>query len=82
MMKELKPILKFNSGNPIALCNKCMVTMYYVSCREQDGEYGIILRQIPNRDNGFYSTKPIGQTTPLFCDECEVLINSTTNVKN
>jgi hypothetical protein len=81
-MKELPtPILKFNGGNPVALCNKCSVIMCYVSCREQDGKYGFILRHNPNNNNGFYSTKPIGQTPPLYCDECEALINSAINVK-
>ena len=71
-MKKLKltPAIKFNGGNPVAICNHCAVIMCYVSCTEKDPKYGIVIRHNPNRVGGFYTTSPIGQTPPLYCDTC------------
>ena len=34
--KEIKPIIKFNGGNPICLCNTCrkVITMGLLYCEE------------------------------------------------
>ena len=35
-MKLTKPIIKFNGGKPVALCNRCFCMMCYVSCKDED----------------------------------------------
>lgn len=68
-MKKINPIIKFNSGNPIALCNRCFVIMCYVSCTEKDGEFCKVLSP-----NDKYTTSVAGDETPLYCNKCKELL--------
>ena len=68
----LTPIIKFNSGNPVALCNNCRCIMCYVSCDEKIlEEYGtcIVIQKCGNLEGDYIST-PIGKTPPIYCDKC------------
>ena len=73
-MKNQKPIIKFNGGNPVALCNRCFTIICYVRCTEEDGEYGKVLRQYREE-----LTLPIGSPSPTHCDKCKELLKYTLN---
>jgi hypothetical protein len=74
-MKRPEPMIKFNGGKPIALCNRCFIIMCYVRCAEDDCVV------IDRNGNGKvdYITTPIGQTPPPYCDECNKLLTFTLN---
>lgn len=49
-----KPRVKFNGGNPVALCNECSVITHYITY---------------NEDDTFY-VKGTEQDVPELCDKC------------
>jgi hypothetical protein len=77
-MKKPNPKIKFNGGEPVALCNRCSAMMCYVSCREEDGEFCKV-KEIRNLNGVNYIKTPIGKTPPPFCDKCEMLLNYSLN---
>ena len=66
-MKKPNPIIKFNGGEPVALCNKCNAIMCYVTCTEKDGEFCKV-KEIRNLNGVDYISTPIGKTPPPFCE--------------
>ena len=78
MKMKPNPIIKFNGGEPVALCNRCSAMMCYVSCREEDGEFCKV-KEIRNLNGVDYIKTPIGKTPPPFCDKCELLLNYSLN---
>jgi hypothetical protein len=79
MSKKFYPIIKFNGGNPVAICNVCRVVMCYVSCTEKDGEYCKVREPLTNNNGEDYISTPIGETPPLYCGKCETLLNYSLN---
>ena len=77
-MKKTNPIIKFNGGEPVALCNRCSAMMCYVSCKEEDGEFCKV-KEIRNLNGVNYIKTPIGKTPPPFCNQCEMLLNYSLN---
>lgn len=73
-MNVPKPNIKFNGGNPVALCNRCFCMMCYVSCGDvEEGQDCIVIERRGLGDKEFIST-PIGQAPPSFCDVCQNLL--------
>jgi len=77
-MKKPNPIIKFNGGEPVALCNRCRAIMCYVSCKEEDGKFCKV-KEIRNLNNIDYIKTPIGKTPPPFCKQCEMLLDYSLN---
>lgn len=75
-MEIPKPIIKFNGGKPVALCNRCFCMMCYVSCREDeldaDGNCVVIERRGVGDED--YISTPIGKAPPSYCDKCSKLL--------
>ena len=74
--KKLKPIVKFNGGNPIALCNRCFIIMCSVGCRDEDSD--CIVTQVNEDDGPIISTK-IGEVPPVLCNKCKELLSYSLN---
>lgn len=74
--ENLKPIIKFNNGNPVALCNRCRVMMCYVTNNENDGkrEKWVVRKPLVVKEADA-TTKPVGEEVPTHCDECIKLLN-------
>ena len=70
-----KPIIKFNGGKPVALCNRCFVIMCYVSCTENDSENCAVI-SVNGDDKEDYIKTPLGQEPPPYCDKCNKLLTS------
>jgi invasion protein IalB len=71
------PIIKFNGGEPIALCNRCFVIMCYVTCTEE-GEDCKVLRA--NSGVLFDNTSAKkGDAVPIYCDQCDKLLKYALN---
>jgi hypothetical protein len=70
----MKPIIKFNGGAPIALCNRCFTIICYVSCTDEDGDDCNVLR--PYGDD--YSIT-IGGKVPIHCNKCKELLKYSLN---
>jgi len=74
-----KVLIKYNNGNPIALCNRCFCIMCYVSCSDIEGGKDCVVIERNGLDKD-YITTPIGKTPPPYCDECNyVLFNISLN---
>jgi len=81
-MEQPKPIIKFNGGNPVALCNRCFCIMCYVSCNEKDldkeGNCVVIERRYLGDEECIKT--PLGEVPPSFCDKCrDLLLNFSLN---
>ena len=63
-----EPIIKFNNGNPIVLCNRCFVIICQVSFNS-DGVYVIRKNSSPNN-----TELKVGSLPPAYCDKCEKLL--------
>lgn len=79
-MKQ-KPIIKFNGGKPVALCNRCFAMMCYVSCSEKDYEIegNCVVIEVREDKDGDYITTPIGKVPPAYCDKCDKLLTYSIN---
>jgi hypothetical protein len=77
-MKKPRPMIKFNGGKPVALCNRCFVIMCYVSCTEDDGENCAVI-EVNGDGKEDYITTPIGQVPPPYCDKCNKLLTYSIN---
>lgn len=73
-MGKLKPIIKFNNGKPIALCNRCLIIICYVNCPESDIDNCVILGQYREE-----ISQSIGDKVPTHCDKCNKLLNYSLN---
>mgnify|MGYP000373306355 CR=1 FL=1 len=49
-----KPRVKFNGGNPVALCNECSVITEYVNYNEDDS----------------FTIMGTDKEVPLYCEKC------------
>jgi hypothetical protein len=76
-MKKQKPLIKFNSGNPIALCNRCFVIMCSVTYNNETEESSVL--DIKGDNEGDYISTPIGKTPPSYCDKCSKLLTYSIN---
>jgi len=77
-MKIPEPIIKFNDGNSIALCNRCFCMMCFVSCKN-DLEDCVVTEVRALGDMNYIST-PIGSSPPPYCDRCsDLLLNYSLN---
>jgi hypothetical protein len=77
-MQQPKPIIKFNGGNPVALCNRCFCMMCYVRCSPSSDDECMIIEK--RGINGLdYTSTEIGKEPPAYCDECINLLNYTLN---
>ena len=78
-MKKPKPIIKFNGGVPIALCNRCFIIMCYVSCTEEDGEFCKVRESKFDYEGSLCISTPKGETPPIYCDKCKNLLKYSLN---
>ena len=78
--KDVKPIIKFNGGNPVALCNRCRIIMCYVSGIKNEGkqEKWVVRESLVSKELDITS-RPIGKEAPTHCDNCLNLLNITLN---
>jgi hypothetical protein len=69
----LEPIIKFNGGRPVALCNNCSRIMCYVSCTEEilEKNGNCIVVEICGTLDGDYISTPIGKVPPVYCNKCD-----------
>lgn len=72
-----KPIIKFNGGNPVALCNGCRSMMCYVSFveTEKNGVDKWVVRYNIANGSGYMVTTNIGDDVPIYCDKCSDLLS-------
>lgn len=68
-----KPLIKFNGGNPVALCNRCFTIMCYIECTEE-GE-NCVVTKIKMES----ITTPIGEAPPSYCTKCNELLTYSIN---
>lgn len=74
-MKKVKPIIKLNGGNPIALCNRCFAIICYVKCGDSENiDDCIVFGQY--RDE---ITESIGDKVPTHCSKCKELLKYSLN---
>ena len=71
----MKPIIKFNGGNPVGICNRCFITMCRVFAKD---EIPTVSVRLGNAERDYIST-PIGSPVPCYCDDCSELLNYTLN---
>jgi len=76
-MKKLTPIIKFNGGNPVALCNRCYIIMCFVSSKE--GENYIVEDINGNNEGPYISESMLGKAPPIYCDKCKQLLTYSVN---
>lgn len=77
-MKKLTPIIKFNGGNAVALCNRCYIIMCFVSCNE--GDQDCVVEEINGNDEGPYISETLlGKTPPIYCEKCKQLLTYSVN---
>jgi hypothetical protein len=71
-MKSPKPIIKFNSGQPVALCNRCFCMMCYVSCENDNdlNEHNCVVIEKRSYGDVNLTSVNIGEPPPSFCDAC------------
>jgi hypothetical protein len=75
-----KPIIKFNDGNPVALCNRCRVMMCYVIVVKKDDEQDKwVVGERGTSQLGDLVKTTAGKTPPIYCDECSKLLNMNLN---
>ena len=72
----MKPLIKANNGNPIALCNRCFAMMCFVKCVELEN---CIVIEVRNNGIEDYITTPIGKEPPAYCSKCEKLLSYSLN---
>lgn len=76
-MEPKKPLIKFNNGKPIALCNRCFCIMCFVSCEndkfDENANCVVLERRMYGDDE--LITTPIGKTPPSYCKKCNELLN-------
>lgn len=77
-MKKPNPIIKFNSDEPVALCNKCSAIMCYVTCKDKEDKFCKV-KEIRNLNGVDYISTPIGKTPPPYCNMCDNLFNFSLN---
>lgn len=73
-MKLPKPIIKFNGGNPIALCNRCFCIMCYVACANNDIEDKCVVVERKSVGGIDLIDTGIGKDVPPFCSVCSNLL--------
>ncbi len=76
-MKKPNPLIRFNNGVPIALCNRCFAIMCYVDCYNDIDNCKVT--EIRDLNGVKYITTPIGDTPPSYCDACEILFTYSLN---
>lgn len=76
-MKKPNPLIHFNNGEPIALCNRCFAMMCYVDCDKNAENCKVV--EIRDLNGVKYITTPIGKTPPPYCNKCELLLNYSLN---
>ena len=72
-MLNRKPVIKFNSGNPVALCLKCSVIMCYIDVSEGKNE-------VYRTNSSSIDELKEGDKIPLYCKDClvkELIIEKT-----
>ena len=70
-----KPIIKFNDGHPIALCNRCFLMMCFVDSMNDN----CVIVEIRNDGKENFTSVPIGQRPPAYCDKCDKLLTYSIN---
>jgi len=75
-MKMKGPIIKFNGGKPVCLCNRCFIIMCYVKYIDDDT---CVIVEINGNGEERYTSTPIGSPPPLYCDRCDKLLTYTLN---
>ena len=75
----MKPIIKFNGGSPIALCNRCFIMMCYVTYEGEDGEDAKVVSSKFDYEGNLCTSVPKGETPPVHCDKCKKLLNYSLN---
>lgn len=78
MKRKTTPLIRLNGGKPVALCNRCSVIMCYLSCDEKDGEFCKI-KEVNMLDDLKYTSTPIGEEPPIYCDRCDLFYNYSLN---
>lgn len=77
----MNPIIKFNGGAPIALCNRCFImicNVMYVG--EGKGVEGYVVSE-PKYDHfgDPCTTQQRGSMPPVYCDKCTKLLTYSMN---
>lgn len=80
MMKP-QPIIKFNGGAPVVLCNRCYIIMCYVTYAGEDkGVDGYVVSEAKCDHFGDICTNAEkGDNPPLYCKKCNDLLNYSVN---
>lgn len=78
---KLEPIIKFNGGAPIALCNRCFIMICYVTyAGEGKGADGYVVSETKYDHFGEPCTKSKkGDEPPIYCDKCSKLLTYSIN---
>jgi hypothetical protein len=67
----IKPKIKFNNGNPVALCNDCDKILCYVQLNDFNKTYSV--RQYFSYD---LVNLKIGDAAPCYCSKCVEINNN------
>lgn len=74
----MEPIIKFNNGIQVALCNRCFIIICNVT--PLDIGMGYIVSEIRYDHFGDLCTNnKIGDTPPVYCDKCKKLLTYSIN---
>lgn len=76
-MKKLNPIIKFNNGNPVALCNRCYIIMCFVDCKNDDD--CVVTEVNGNIEGPYLSESAVGKVPPIYCNTCKQLLTYSVN---
>ena len=77
----MKPIIKFNDGAPVALCNRCFIMICNVSYLEEGkGADGYVVSE-PKYDHFGDPCTSVekGGMPPVYCDKCKKLLSYSIN---
>jgi len=71
----VKPIIKYNSGHPVAICNRCYCMMCFIVCSDNS----CVITEHRYLNDKPFTSKKIGDEPPIYCDECYKLLTYTLN---
>ncbi len=84
-MKQVKPLIKFNHGEPIALCNRCFVIICNVVCANTDedvdfdDEFCKVINIHTDSMGHPHIIAAVGDVPPCYCSKCKELLDFSLN---
>ena len=67
----MKPKISISFGEPVAICNRCNAIMCFVTCKHDKCK----VTEIRTNNGVPYISTKIGKEPPLYCLNCDLLIN-------